>query len=367
VSETTEENAGGVAVVPQTHPGFAPKAQIQAAIEARKEIAHAMRAWRATQWGKDLEEGTLKALGAWAKRHGLDITEVEVLGGKPYVNASFYLRKLAEAGPDLLEYARADHVHFDQRLVDQMNEPIPDDVDEETKALILGARRTARQEHYRRTAQRVAYNLPDKALAAVVYRVKLKGMEGEFVGADWCGNKGTRTIKKRDGGSFTKDKDPVGDEEPAKTAETRAARRCLRQAVSVFPETQAAIESVESEAKQLAPVIEADREANKPQPLVMSHVSHPPIDATIVDDITDGEAEEIVTDPRLAGGKDPFSDGPRTKAQIYRLEQVMKGPEWSDEERAAAADYAISATSGEMEEKIRWAKQENEARRKAAA
>jgi hypothetical protein len=349
-------NATALTVSQAVHP--TPE-QIKQMVEIRKEIGHAMRAWRATQWGEDLEEGTLRALGAWANKHGLDHTEIEVLGGKPYINASFYLRKLAEIDPHAIEYAVPDHVHLDPRLVEAMNEEIPEDVDEETRALIVAHRRQARQEHYRRLAQRTAFNLPDTATAAVVYRLKLRGMDREFVGADWCGNKGTKKIKRKDGGTFDKAKDPVGDEEPVKTAETRAARRCLRQAVSAFPTLKAQMERVDADVQAIAATVQAELAPVAVEPRALAAIK----DGTE----TGGDVYDTSEAPIVSKIDELNADKPRTKAQIFNLMQVLAGPEWSDEERAEAEDWASNATYGEMEAKTRWAKQETLARRKAAA
>lgn len=296
-------------------PHVATRTQLDAAIEARKEVATAMRAWRATQWGKDLDESVLRALGTWARRHGLDITEVEVLGGKPYINASYYLRQLTQLDPEALEYARADHVHADPRLLAAMDEPIPADADAETVAAIRSHRAAARREHYRRMMERCDHNLPDSAQAAVVYRVKLRDTAGEFVGADWCGG------KKRD---------PVGDQEPAKTAETRAARRCLRQVVSAFPTLRSQVEMIDGEAKQLATTIEQSAIANRPEPRGIARLGESTAES---EEHTDATPAEVMTTTHP-----PFAPL-ATPEQRRVLVSLAEAIEISDEEREQIAEY----------------------------
>lgn len=336
------------------HPAFAPREEMQAMIEHRKEMGQMARAFRAATWGKDLDEATARSMAEWCKRHRIDPTEVSILGGNPYVEASYYLRRLTELDPELLEYAFADHVHLDERLVAQMNEVIPDDADDETRAMIQRMRRECRLEHYRRIAERAAHNLPDTAPAAVVYRVKRRGMEREYVGADWCGGKGKKQMTKRDSGTYMKEIDPVGDAEPRKTAETRAARRCLRQVISTFPTLALEMEQIELEAKtQIAPAIERDRLAIAAQvprgtPQLVSDDTIPVSEnATLV--LSPGQAASEAAEPVVNPSEDELLNASKpVKAQRWQLDQLLKEPFWTDEERATALAVPDQANYGEM-------------------
>lgn len=343
-----------VATRPGGHPAFASRDEMQAMVEHRKEVGQMARAFRAAMWGKDLDDSTARAMAEWCKRHGLDATEVSVLGGNPYIEANFYLRKLAEMDPDAIEYAYADHVHLDDRLIATMNEAIPADADEETLAIIMRVRREARIEHYRRVAERVAHNLPDSATAAVVYRCKRRGMDREFVGADWCGGKGMKTMRKKDGGTYQKEVDPIGDQEPRKTAETRAARRCLRQVVSTFPVLKQHLEQIELDAKtQIAPAIERDRLAIASQvprgtPQLVSDETIPVGEhATLV--LSPGQAASEAAEPAVNPSEDEILNASKpTKAQRWQLDQLLKETFWTDEERATALAVPNQATYGEL-------------------
>jgi hypothetical protein len=159
-----------------------------------------------TNWGKGLDRETRRAIADWSRTVDLDpATELDVLGGRFYKNAQYYQRKLSEAvNAGYIDYVILDHVEVDDRL-----ETMAKRVDDPELAQM------ARKEIDRRTMMRVQMRIPDKAEAAVICRVKVKGIHIEFLGAKWCG-----------GG--TRQKDPVGDAFPVETAETRSIRRTMR-------------------------------------------------------------------------------------------------------------------------------------------
>jgi hypothetical protein len=231
---------------------------MRAALDLRGRQRAVMRELRNKTWGKDLGDNTLKALVLWCEKRGMDAaTEVDVLGGNIYLNAKFYLRKLAQKiDAGLIDYAYADHVEHDERLLRLANDASgPPDVRERAKA-----------ENYRRAMERIAHRLPDTALAAVVFRVKVKGMTTEMTGAKAVG--GFRG--KNAGGKL---KDPIGEEFPTETAESRAARRACRQIIDAFPDLKAEMDVVEAEAKLVAVEVQAGRAALKAevrQPSLMS-------------------------------------------------------------------------------------------------
>jgi hypothetical protein len=157
-----------------------------------------------TNWGKGLDRDTRRAIADWGQRVGIDpATELNVLGGSFYKNAVYYIRRQAELMADgVVEYAYAEHVEVNAELTQMAQR---DDA----------SGQWARAEIDRRAKQRMLHNIPIKAASSVVWHVKVRGVPLEFVGAKWCG-----------GG--TRQKDPVGDEHPVETSETRAARRCMR-------------------------------------------------------------------------------------------------------------------------------------------
>lgn len=206
----------------------APAAALNA-IEARK-VTNAVAAEIAKlSWGQNMSQTTARAVADWGLQHRVDVlTEVDVLGGRLYLNARFYIRKLADLiAAGRVEYAEADHVNEDKRLD------------------------TWPEERERRTRERIKHQIPDNAAGACVFRVKLVGMEREIVGVEWCGGP--------DGG-----KDPVGAAEPAKTSETRAARRAIRLIASHVPTLKREVAEIEYAAAEIEPAIDEDIQSIEP-------------------------------------------------------------------------------------------------------
>lgn len=173
-----------------------------------------------TNWGKGLDLQTRRAVSDWAARAGLDpATELDVLGGRFYKNAQYYQRKLSElveAGK--VVYAYVEHVAIDPRLAKIANDSSNPDRQARARKLL---------EH--REDMRIQYNVDDRAKAAAIFHIMLVGVGYEFSAAKWCG-----------GGS--RQKDPVGDEFPVETAETRAIRRGMRLIASQNPSLAALVE-----------------------------------------------------------------------------------------------------------------------------
>lgn len=210
--------------------GTLPEAYKQALLVRQQENAVAAKIAE-TNWGKGLDHDTRRAVTEWGRRNGIDVTRhIDVLGGRIYLNANYYLEqlgRLVQAGA--VDYAFADHVNEDPRLA-ALGEP--------------GTR-----ERVRRAEERVRHNVPDKAAAAVVFRVKLKSTPVEFTGVKWTGG-GTRK------------NDPVGDLHPVETAETRAARRCMRLLVSHLPALADVVQRAEDDAgATVSELIERSRAA----------------------------------------------------------------------------------------------------------
>lgn len=199
----------------------------RAAGEQRRILRAVSREIANQTWGKGITADAAKAIALWCERHGVDPTEVAVLGGNIYIEAGFYLRRLAAMLADgQVEYAYPDHVHVDPRLEALAQAEVAPEV-----------QRRARDETARRLLERITYNIPDEAKAAVVFRIKLRSATHEIVGAKWCGGRKN---------------DPVGDAFPAETAESRAARRAARYVIDAFPTLRAQVDQAEEEAKLMA-------------------------------------------------------------------------------------------------------------------
>jgi hypothetical protein len=178
--------------------------EIQQALELRKQRNLVAAQIAGMSWGEKIDLDTRRAVADWGQQFRVDVaTEIYILGNRIYPNANLYLRRLGEmAAEGLVEYAVPDHIEDDPRLKQ------------------LGPE--GEGEYTRRLRERIRWSVPDAAKCAVVFRVKLYSMEREVVGVKWTGG-GTRK------------NDPVGEAFPVETAESRAARRCMRQLTSHLP------------------------------------------------------------------------------------------------------------------------------------
>ena len=196
-------------------------------------------------WGKGLTPASREAVATYLDQNALDITEIDLLGDNIYRNGKYFLRRLSEmTGAGVIEYARPDHINNDPRLV----------------KLAADGDAWAKDELIRRMRERIALNVPEQAIAACAFRVKLKSVAHEFVGCKFVIEGKKKTIKKRDGsGSFTVDADPVGEQFPVETVETRALRRCLRLIASQIPALAIREEELRAQAVLLRDIVAKGR------------------------------------------------------------------------------------------------------------
>lgn len=227
----TDNKATAVAkTTERQRPALSPEREAQIAeARARTEVAKAIRS---AVWGKELHPTVMQAVVAYCRQNNLDaVRHVEVLGGRIYLTAALYDEKgahLLYSGDVVFE--EPDYVNADARL------------DE----LVKSGDAWAVEEKQRRLRERIKYNVPETARAAVVQRAKLRsGMVA--VGVNWCGAPGGK-------------KDPVGDAEPTKTAQTRARRRCWVQLAEILPNYGATVKPLQESAKTAVPVAVVEAE-----------------------------------------------------------------------------------------------------------
>lgn len=206
--------------------------QYAAALAFRKQQATFMAEISKTNWGMTVDVITRRAIASWGHDNDVDVaTEIDILGGRIYVNSRYFYRKMATMIRDeQIEYVFADHVHTDGRLVE----------------LLAEGDEWAITEDARRRRLRIENNIPDRAAAAVIFRIKVKAMKREVTGVKWAGN-------------GSKPKDPVGDAHPVESAESRAMRRAmLKLSETIRNSITAEVVHTMGTAKELAPMIESD-------------------------------------------------------------------------------------------------------------
>lgn len=207
-------------------------------------------------WGAAMTREACEAIAEWGQQHAVDVTtEIYILGNRIYLNADFYKRKLGEMiAADLVDWFRSEFVHHDVRL-----EKLTAEEDAEAKVVMN-----------RRQSLRIKYNVPENAKSACVFSLKLKSLEEPIIGVKWCG----------DGR-----KDPVGDQFPTETSETRAIRRALKLAVSHVPAIANRVGPAELAAKALESTISSAHATVKEEVKELRRINAPtPVRGTLTAD-----------------------------------------------------------------------------------
>lgn len=271
---------------------------IQAKVEENRVRNAAVAAIRGTLWGRDLGGDAVRAVAQYARDNNLDaVRHIEVLGGRIYLTAEFY----DERGAALVR----------DGLI-QPDEPVYINADERLDKLAAAGDSWAKAERDERLRQRIRFNVPENAKAAVVQRMRITATGAVVVGVNWCG---------------TGRKDPVGDAEPAKTAQTRARRRAWKQIAEVIPDYAAQVRPVEARAEAVAPVMVIERtERRALPPMGQAHGAkahdaeyYGDGEAVIDTPPSDGEAEAPDTDARDADDPTLGLDDARPKKPSTRI------------------------------------------------
>jgi len=283
---------------------------LQQALQLRKLRNQVAGQLAAQNWGKSLDLETRRAIADWGQQFRVDVTtEIHVLGGNVYLNAAFWLRQLSEmieAG--IVEYAYADHVEDDPRLKQ------------------LGAE--GEGEYSRRLRERIMHGLPDKAAAAVIFRIKLRSMDKEITGAKACGN----GVKKND---------PVGDAAPIETCESRAARRAMRMIASHVPRAVADdVERINESASELTDRIKQARAA-----FAISEASHRRAPVLMAGSTEPYETDDARQSPQEAQRVTP---PPRTEAQRHAAVQAASGADPYAEDSSDTGDGRDARDAGDV-------------------
>lgn len=204
-------------------------------------------------WGKDLSQAARAAVAFFAYECGTNpVTHWIVLGGSLYDTSSLWL-DLATSQPDYIGYD-VQHINDDERLADE--------------------------ERHRRRALRAAHNVPEDVKGAAIVTIWKRLPNGQvraFSGVNHAGNRKGFNARKGAEGLI---KDPIGEQDPGKTAETRAFRRAAKRCWPIWrfkrdiPETEGL--NVEELAREgVNELLTGERtEAAKAQPGVLDNVAH---------------------------------------------------------------------------------------------
>lgn len=239
------EQAAGTGVATRPRRELAP--EVQAKIEETRARNMVVAAIRGTQWGKDLNAEVQRSVAEYCRQNNLDaVRHVEVLGGRIYLTAELYDEKGAPLIRDgVIIPDEPEYINADDRL----------------DTLAAAGDEWAKEERVRRMRLRIKYSVPEAAKAAVVQRFIIAKSGAAIIGVNWCGGTGRR--------------DPVGDAEPAKTAQTRARRRTWKQIADIIPGYAEIVRPLEASARIISETMPV---ADVPAPHVTKALNAGPAD-----------------------------------------------------------------------------------------
>lgn len=170
-------------------------------------IREAATAIAGLSWGKALSPYAQAAIARYALETGTDPVRGWIVIGDNLFDTSALWYDLATSQPDYLGYEH-EYINEDTRADDD--------------------------ERRRRRQLRVKHNVPEDVKGAcivVIYRM-INGTRTPFVGVNWAGNRKCYIAAKKAEGIKL---DPVGEQDPGKTAFTRAFRRAAKTAWPIWP------------------------------------------------------------------------------------------------------------------------------------
>lgn len=177
------------------------------AVRQSRLIRQAAESIAATSWGKEISPVARAAVARYAYECGTDpVRHWTVLGGNLYDTSTLWL-ELATSQPTYEGYD-VEHINDDKRLDEQ--------------------------ERAHRRQLRATYNMPDdvKGCAIVTIFKRMPGGEVRtFKGVNHAGNRKGFVARKGADGEI---RDPIGEQDPGKTAETRAFRRAAKRAWPIW-------------------------------------------------------------------------------------------------------------------------------------
>lgn len=171
-------------------------------------------------WGKNMTPVVRRAFADYCERFDVDpITEMDNLGGQPYVNADWYKRKLGELiVRGIVKDYKLEHIQADPRLEKIFrDESFPQEMRDE-----------ARRRWFENAMRRVEQNAPEEAEAICVCTITLPNGT-TAVGCKWAGNK-TSVWQPRHGGGGAPN--PIAEMNPTLSVESMSIRRALSQLLS---------------------------------------------------------------------------------------------------------------------------------------
>lgn len=287
-----------------------PKAQARLhEIKARNAMVEAIAG---ESWGAKLTPIQQRAFAEYLRRFHLDISEIDNLGGRPYRNGRYYMRRVSElAAQGRVEWYEGVHIGPDDRLAFHA----------------ANGEQWATDEQLHRLKECIRLGVPADATVVYVVRIKMIELGNPTEGVKWFapGREKLGWSKDVKGKREMVPADPVGEENPITSTETRAWRRCGRLAAAEIPELR------DQEA-------EMEYAATATQEAVIA-------EAVRADDI-DARAE--ITPRPVATTENPFGEDEPAKAigeGVARVVTIDRASPEEVEKRAAAQRHAAHAVA----------------------
>lgn len=278
-------NAGATGAAPSDRPAprtsLTPRAAARLAeIKARNAMVVAINN---ESWGAKLTPLQQRAFAEYMRRFRLDISEIDNLGGRPYRNGRYYMRRGAELTREgRLVAFFGEHIGPDPQL-DKLARD--ESVDAETRVW-------ARAESLRRLRECIRHAVPADATHAYVVTLTMRIGDTDkaitMEGCKWYVPGRTKKVWKN-GKQIDVNADPVGTDNPATSVETRAWRRAGRLAFAEIPELREEEELMERAAD--------DTEAAVIEEAVRAEEAN--------------ESAAVTGRPIDHGGDDPYAEAPR--------------------------------------------------------
>lgn len=248
-------------------------------------ISKMQRAVAAQTWGNSLPNPELqKAFCEWALAKGIDpALHVNILGGNVYLNAAYYLERLS---------AHPGYKHSRSLIVAPVSRrKMPEEIfDEKNRTKLMKHEMKVNVERYMKQIELeippAINNFPDSAAACLVFIEMKDGSVFEAWRA--AGSYGRKSLR-----NANKPRDPVGDQAPQFTAETRAYRACCKKLpgwadyIGETDEALAKVEDLVEEARQQRKEREAQQQADEDRIELIADMQ------VEIDDLLSREADDV--------------------------------------------------------------------------
>lgn len=221
------------------------------------------------EWGAKLTDAGRAAFARYCLELGGDpLRHVDILAGGPFINGDYY-RDVIAANPAFHHADDPIWIHDDPRLklCVLCGEPFGDKPDHGHGSELVTEENTRRlNERVARAMKRIDEDVPESDAAACILLLHYSDGRGPFKGIGRARG-GDVTRKRKDGSQYTTSADPVGQESPRETAETRAWREAGEKAEPVWfrnhsSKKEAAAEMIE--LRTSGRLVEADPEPPTP-------------------------------------------------------------------------------------------------------